>query len=744
MKNKGIILLTTILLTMVPLTSSAETVAAPKAEVYSTQMVEDVSEVVSSKEISTEVKKGSELEKAILAVKEKFEIGDNYDFTYDMNSYKGKTSWNLNWKAKNQDDANIYVGVDAKGRIISYSSEKYTPYDGQKSLPKISEKDAVKLAKEFILKVNPDIADEIQYRDNNSESSLYNRNYYINFIRIVNGIPFYNNNLTVNVDKDTGNIQYFNMYWTDDVDFTDSKNAINLETVKEKYKENMGLSLIYNKYYKDKNYSIESIFRPKYDNNAFAIDALTGEMIKIQGYYYPKMMYSTAKMERGGNTFYDVNISPEEQKAIDENSNLLTQEQAELKAREIKIIGLTDEYTLNYSYLNTYSYNGSKYSWSLEFANEKEVGKETSSISVGIDAITGEINSFYIYTPYEKKEVKSDRDAARVEVEKFLKEFIGDKFEETVYDDTDDISYTKIRSDESSRDQSFRYDRKVNGITYPSNGINVGYDFMDQKIISYSIQWNEEEFPSIDNVISYDEAVNKLFEKVGMELKYVLFYSVDEETGIQSQDPQVKLVYALKSDKNYYDIDANTGVLLDHSGKEYKEQNTSGYTDIEGHYAQKAIEALAEYGIKLEGEKFNPDQYINQLDFLTLISQISPNYYGPIITMKSSADEIKSFYTTLGDSGIIKESEKAPDTEFTREEAVKYFIRALKYDEVASIKGIYKTEFSDENEINPELIGYVAIAQGLNVIQGSSGSFRPKDKITRAEAAMIVYNYLSR
>jgi hypothetical protein len=53
------------------------------------------------------------------------------------------------------------------------------------------------------------------------------------------------------------------------------------------------------------------------------------------------------------------------------------------------------------------------------------------------------------------------------------------------------------------------------------------------------------------------------------------------------------------------------------------------------------------------------------------------------------------------------------------------------------------TGFNDQGSIDPELIGYVAIAKGMNIIGGSGGNFYPKNSLTRAEAAVMLYNRLN-
>jgi len=96
----------------------------------------------------------------------------------------------------------------------------------------------------------------------------------------------------------------------------------------------------------------------------------------------------------------------------------------------------------------------------------------------------------------------------------------------------------------------------------------------------------------------------------------------------------------------------------------------------------------------------------------------------------------------LINQGIVKEDEKAPDAIVTKEEAVKYIIRALNFSKVANIKDIYTVPFKDGDMIDPELKGHVAIAYGLKIVSGSNGYFNPSANITREQAAILVFNFL--
>ena len=71
------------------------------------------------------------------------------------------------------------------------------------------------------------------------------------------------------------------------------------------------------------------------------------------------------------------------------------------------------------------------------------------------------------------------------------------------------------------------------------------------------------------------------------------------------------------------------------------------------------------------------------------------NYYGPVLSSTSSDTEIENLYATMIREGVIKEAGEGSKSKVNREDGVKFIIRALKYDKVAEIKGIYKSGIKD-------------------------------------------------
>ncbi len=691
------------------------------------------------------------LENAIKIAKSLFEIPEDYRFESGINSEGGKNVFSLNWRSAGSDDSYIMVRIDDKGMVLSYESYKPSGKAQSGKLPKISRQEARLKADAFIKKVTPEIVDEIKYEENN-QNNLMDSTYYFNYYRIANNIPFYNNRVSVYVNRETGEVQTFYATWTDGLVFPEPGKHITMDQARDAYKRNLGLELIYKYSYTnaDDKLRIYPVYTPRYENDIYAIEAFTGEKIKVgYGYYGPyngsasneKQMLMDAVRGAGGR----VTLSPEEIKAVQEASGLKTAEEAEKISRAAKFLELTDAFKLSNYSLNPSWPVKTDYVWNLRFnkAETEAAGSEYANVS--IDAKTGMILSFYRSTPYrEDAAAKYGLEEAKAVVDSFVKANYPELYAQVAYDTDYEENAISSQGTEAPRSFSFKYDRLVNGVAFPENGITAEYDAVNGKMTSFAISWFNTDFPGIANVIAPDAAYEKLFADIGLELQYKADNTRDSARKIavpsSVEIPEIKLVYSLKPDKPLF-IDAGNGTVLDNNGNPYKEVKPVSYTDIKGSFAEKQIMVLAENGVYLDGTEFKPKAEITQKDFFILLSR-TLNYYGTIITTNSSQKDIDELYAFLEKEGIVKAGDAAPSAAVTREDAVKFLIRALKFDRVADIKDIFVKSFKDQSEINSSLSGYVAIAAGLNIVTGDNGYFSPKEKLTREAAAVMIYNYL--
>jgi len=704
------------------------------------------------------------LENAIKIAKTKFVIPDTYKFssTISIDDPKDGTKkmFYLSW---NNPDAtsggNISVNIDENGRVMSYYRYSPSDYTTAKKLPKISRQDARKKADEYIKKIDLTLLSKLKYDDstqNNNLDSSYNFTYY----RVENGLPVFSNQASLSISRETGALQNYNLNWTDDLAFPSLTGIITEKKAEDFYKSNLGLKMIYKYSYIDNVLKAYAVYSPMYDNTGYAVDAFTGERLQLDynyyGMYYDKGVGNSAmKSSKGMGGAAEVTLNPDELKAVEDAGKLITVEQAEKIVRSTAFLGLTDDFKLSNSNLNQNWPVRTSYVWNLYF--NKEAKDTTDSyndyMSISIDAKTGEIVSFDKSNPYkEGVTAKYDLNASKAAVEKFLNDNYPVIKKQLVYDELKSSNsqfYGKVMPPSIN----FKYNRLANGIEFPDNGVTINYDTVNGTITNFNLIWFETTFPAIDKVLPIADVYGKLFANVGLELQYKM-KTPEMKINTPEMDskiipvptpqtkPDMKAVYALKPNKPFV-FDANTGDQLDGEGKIYKEPKPVSYTDIAGNAAEKQIMVLAENGIYLEGTEFKPKAAILQKDFLSLIMKTLNNYYyGPVITPNSTKEEVATFYANLSKEGIVYATEKAPDSAVTREDAVKFIIRALKYDKVADIKGIYNCSYKDKSEINPSLIGYVTIAAGLKIDTGLKGYFNPKAKLTRANAAVMIYNYL--
>ncbi len=690
------------------------------------------------------------LENAIKVARTKFSIPDDYKFSSSISTSGNKKVFYLNYTSK--DTANpthMNIAVDENGMIVNYN--KYTPYDyiQTKKLPKLSRQDAKAKADEYIDKIAPGLTKELQYQEAIQDSAL-NSSYYFGYYRVANGIPFYNDRVNVTVNRDTGELQDYSRNWTDKVDFPSASKIISLKEAQEAYAKNLGLRLIYRSSMKNDVMTAYLAYVPVYNNSNYAVDALTGERVRLfNNYYYDgygsvNVTFSEEKakldMASGG-----IRLNPEELDAVENAAKLISQEEAEKVARAAKFLGVTDGHKLQIYNLNTNWPNKNEYTWSLQFSKPvDENNMYEDYISVSVNAKTGEIASFYRSVPYsEGAKPKNDKAKAKTEIDAFLKEYYPQYLKELEYDELAAGESVIYATDKLPNNYSFTYSRIANGIPFPDNGVYVNYDNLSETINSFNLNWYTVDFPAVDKVIGLEAAHKNLFERVGLALEYKLQYPEGADRiyePISVENVSMLLTYALNLNKPLY-IDANTGVLQNHDGTEYKEPEKVEYSDIKGHFAEKQIMVLADNGIYLEGKEFKPGAAITQLDFMKLLSK-TLNYYGPVISAKSTDKELDDLYAFLRREGIVKDGEWKPTQTVTREEAVKYIIRALKYEKVADISGIFNIKFADKADINADLTGYVAIAAGLGIVNGDGVKFNPAQNVTRGESAVMIYNYL--
>lgn len=682
------------------------------------------------------------LENAIKYAKSKIDIPKELTkFSYNIYNRNDQMVWSLQWSDQ---DGQKYVSVqiDEDNFISSYNASDYM-VNNTKKIPKYSKEQGRKTAEGFVNNLNPKLLDQFKFND--SDAYGYNGEYNFNYVRQLNGIEYNRDYINISVDSITGKVISYSCNYSKNTKFEDASKIISLNEAENAFAQKLGLKLVYNVKTEDGKPVTYLAYVPKSTNKY--IDAVTGDVETLINFYklYDSESGQMAKSDimAASGTVSNVALTPDELDAVNDISNLLTKEGADQKLRSTSFFNLDSSFKLTDAYLGKDWRNSNSLAWTLTYSKVLDESKKlTRDIQVTIDAKTGALIEFWTnYISPEGTTPKKTADEARAICENSLKTLIPDTYAKVKFDD----SYMSYGS-KPENDYTFRYVRMENGLECPNDYISVSYDNLSGNITGFYTYWTKElKFADSKNVISIQEANKVLYNKIGFGVQYLPDNSEEVETdlaiskGVVTADKAV-LGYLPDTTKPCV-ISAVDGKLLDNNGNIYKDNKIADYTDINGTKAEDKVRILTQLDIRYTEDELKPGDALLQKDYFIVLCKLNDLYY-----FDQSMDDAKlvdNMYNQLISMGIITKAEKSPLSVLTREEAAKYFIKFMRLSQVAEIKGIYKSNFKDANKINPELLGYVCLASGLKVMNGSNGNFMPKTKMTRLDGLLTIYNYLS-
>ena len=178
--------------------------------------------------------------------------------------------------------------------------------------------------------------------------------------------------------------------------------------------------------------------------------------------------------------------------------------------------------------------------------------------------------------------------------------------------------------------------------------------------------------------------------------------------------------------------------------------SSQGFTDINGHWAKKAIDYVVgkKYFAGLSKTEFGPNKAITRGQFVTVLGRMlnvdksqyqsqkfsdvkADAYYGPYIAWASQ----KGIVAGLGGNNF------APDQELTREQMALIMSKFLKVSgKNLKVKGNVK-DFKDQGQISSWAKDSINEMLKLGVVNGmDDGTFAPKQAFTRGQVAQVLYN----
>ncbi|WP_068775668.1 YcdB/YcdC domain-containing protein [Paenibacillus sp. FJAT-26967] len=661
--------------------------------------------------------------------------------------------WSIQWEVKDGNSSSGFSSrVDASsGDILSLSipggrySESGEPYYPGK----ITEQEAAEKAVAFIKKAVPSLqtselvaADEEIYR---YQQPLFGPVLYsFTYHKKVNGIQTDNESIAVQVNGN-GEILSFHNNFTPDSFYPSAKPAITKEQAAGKYKEDADVDLRYTLLRKTGGkeewilaYSPIGAYRD--------LDAQTGQYIQQEPSY--------------GGAHIDYTAIPEELRTFKPlaGGKLSALEAAAL----VEALGVIKEEKKLMQKTEIDQWQGQKREvWSLGWGNEQSGGM--GLITAVVDAKTGQIlevsNGRFLFDSNYTMPRTISNDQAR---DKALKLFgaVVPRAQDWKLIDRKNIA-PDTEGNDKNKPFTFTFQKfyrnipvgnQTTTITLAGDGsfysMESSYESIDEEVL------NKLKPASI----SREEAVVKLNQATGVELGYSVIGGY--YTNSYYVPKEAKLVYrqtyAKNGDRDYV-LDASTGKLRAQAVFEKLPSKPSEAADLAGHWAEKELSTLVKHGVLIPDEngKLNPDASITYGEWLNMfVRGVNPmrEYYrentGADVLFADVKKDSPYYYAvnTLIDMKRLKADEQVllgVDTPLLREYLAKILIQQLRYDKLAGLlnSSAAELEADDAAWVTHKSEAYLAMELGL--MEKTDGKFRPRDRVSKAEAAVIFMRLVS-
>ena len=211
-----------------------------------------------------------------------------------------------------------------------------------------------------------------------------------------------------------------------------------------------------------------------------------------------------------------------------------------------------EEYTEFSSRYNEY---GERVSWWLNWRSKGGAGE----VSIEVDAQNGDILRMSHYVSREQSAVKLPElsyQAAKSIADQLVQKLQPERRKDLVLHEDPEKPSLDVNS-WGPPSYSFRYQRVVEGIPFPNNGVSVTVNGDTGEIISYSFDWYSKKLEVPKQILTSEEAQKVFAREFPLELMY--FRTQPEE---RDDKPVIKLVFQLRH-PGKVKIDPVTGKIIE-------------------------------------------------------------------------------------------------------------------------------------------------------------------------------------
>lgn len=357
-------------------------------------------------------------------------------------------------------------------------------------------------------------------------------------------------------------------------------------------------------------------------------------------------------------------------------------------------------------------------------------GNGGSGSSLEINKATGELVQYHDLSRdflINNKVNAISKDAALKKATDYLKEWAPSYLHEYSMPIEDAVF------DQYSKEYYFTFPRIMNGIAVVGDGLHVGIG-SDGSLRSLSVYKQKiDNWQPINNVISADKAKEAYSKALTLQLQYV---KQDSESKLHYD-----LVYAPTYNGSLYNqIDAISGEWLtnvDDSKEKPAISHPTAAKELNYLFNQNVLDVK-------DIANFNADAAVTKGEALKiLLHSLTYGYYGNGDGEKQSFNNIDKKHPLYGvveqavKMGIIQPANQfALDATLTRQEFAEWSIKLLQLDNVAKYKDIYKLNFADASSIDPAYTGYIALANGIGLIDAQQNNFNATKSVSYADLAV--------
>ncbi|MFE6794785.1 S-layer homology domain-containing protein [Paenibacillus chitinolyticus] len=722
---------------------------------------------ISQEEVKVTKEQAVELAKKYVALPEGFSLqGANLSMSRGFGGKPAKT-WNLNFSHKEKKDYYSYLSysLDAdSGALLGYNFSSKNPDSKPVYPPKTSLDQAKTIASDYIAKLSPELQKQVKYNDLRESSRKTPLNVYedyrFSFDRVVDGVPFPQNNITVAVDSE-GRLSDYRVYWDKDAAFDKKEGVITPEQADKAFRNQAEPVLQYLIPYQSKE------LKPaiSYSMAALQLDAKTGKPL-----YESKAPAAVKTLT--------------EQPQSGTGTAVTTKESALKRAQQlVKIPADAKLEEANYSEYENESTKQTDANWNFQWALPGKDGAKDNRgyVSLAIDAKTGELTNFshYDYSSnrtIKPEEVKVSFEEAKGKAVDFVKKTNPSYAHQLVLETTEaPKTDSKLVGIDQDYTYTFLFSRFIDGVRVENDNIHVGVDKRTGEVQNSYVNISKLAFPAKKPaVLDKDKAKELLLSQYQLRLVYqsvglegqippgipIERYNVLAASGkypTDNQNQKAQLVYTLenKYENVAYFLDAESGKWRSRDNGEVISLEPVKVDDIAGHWAQNELQLMLDYqALEVKDGKVKPDQSIKRGELIKMlvIADSGGGYYpaGAMDGRKNSFKDVEksnayfSYVETALDRKWIDRTsdEFNPEQPITREEMASLIVRALNYKKLTEFDNVFNRNFTDASELKN--IGNAAIVTGMGIMSADGGKFSPKLEVTRAQAATAFYRYLQK